>query len=116
MLAMSLVYDLRLNKPLPRDEHMLGRFLPDFEACFDDASEEMGRRLLEQQRAVLGWFILSSIVSSYFAQMDTMRWTPTMNEALQAIGANKTCPTDEVLAFQVRLQLLAQRTAHVREE
>jgi hypothetical protein len=48
--------------------------------------------------------------------MDTMRWTPQMEEALRAVGASKECPTDEVFAFQARLQQLAQRAAQVREQ
>jgi hypothetical protein len=48
--------------------------------------------------------------------MDTMRWTPQMEEALRAVGASKECPTDEVFAFQAPLQQLAQRAAQVREQ
>lgn len=45
-----------------------------------------------------------------------MRWTPQMEEGLHALSANKACPTDEVFTFQVRLQLLAQRSIHIREQ
>lgn len=38
-----------------------------------------------------------------------------MEEALRIIETNKSCPTDQTFAFQVRLQLLKQRAAHVRE-
>jgi hypothetical protein len=39
-----------------------------------------------------------------------------MEEALNAIGANRECPTDELLAFQVRSQLLAQRAVQARQQ
>lgn len=39
-----------------------------------------------------------------------------MGEYLCAIEANKECSTDEAFAFQVRLQLLAQRANQVREQ
>jgi hypothetical protein len=39
-----------------------------------------------------------------------------MEEALRVIGMNKACPTDEAFAFQVRLQLLKQRAAYIREQ
>jgi len=39
-----------------------------------------------------------------------------MDEGLRAIGANKECATGESFAFQVRLQLLAQRAVQVREQ
>jgi len=61
LLAMSLVYDLRLNKPLPPDVHMIGPFGSGFEKCYGDASDDMDQRFLERQRAVLGCFILSSM-------------------------------------------------------
>jgi len=45
-----------------------------------------------------------------------MRWTPQMEECLRSVEANKACPTDETLALQVRLQLLAQKAAQAREQ
>ena len=39
-----------------------------------------------------------------------------MEECLRAVGANSECPTDEAFAYQVRLQLLAQRAVQVREQ
>lgn len=39
-----------------------------------------------------------------------------MEEGLRAISSNKECPTDEAFALQIRLQLLAQRTLHLREQ
>jgi hypothetical protein len=55
-------------------------------------------------------------VSSYFAQMDPMQWTDEMDECLAAVGTSKKCPNDEVFAFQVRLQLVAQRADQVRAQ
>ena len=37
-----------------------------------------------------------------------------MEEGLRAISTNKECPTDELLANQVRLQIIAQKAANVR--
>ena len=45
-----------------------------------------------------------------------MRWTPTMGVYLHAISASKECSTDGVLAFQVRLQLLAQEAMQMRDQ
>ena len=39
-----------------------------------------------------------------------------MEEYLGIIGNNKQCPQDEVLAFQVRLQLLVHRTVELRDK
>jgi hypothetical protein len=39
-----------------------------------------------------------------------------MEEALRVITLSKSCPTDEVFVFQVRLQLLKQRADYVRQQ
>ncbi|KAK1759801.1 hypothetical protein QBC47DRAFT_294045 [Echria macrotheca] len=110
MLAMSLVYDMRLHKPLPPDTHMIGAYA-GFK-CNSDATEDT----FECKRALLGCYLLSSAVSDYFTQIDALRWTPRMEEALRAVAASRECPTDEAFAFQVRTQLLAQRAVNVREQ
>ncbi|KAI1098443.1 putative C6 transcription factor [Jackrogersella minutella] len=116
MLAISIVGNLRLDKPLPEDVHMIGPLTPGFADGHKCEVDDPEQCYLERQRAVLGCFILSSIVSSYYAQMDPMRWTPQMEEGLRAIASNKECPTDEAFAVQIRLQLLAQRTLFIREQ
>lgn len=55
-------------------------------------------------------------VSSYFAQIDAMRWTPQMEDYLRSLAANKDCPTDATFVYQVRLQLMAQETVRAREQ
>lgn len=39
-----------------------------------------------------------------------------MEEYLHSLTANKNCPTDEIFAYQVRLQLMAQETVGAREK
>lgn len=39
-----------------------------------------------------------------------------MEEALRVIEKNKPYPTDEWFVFEVRLHLLMQRAAHIREQ
>jgi len=45
-----------------------------------------------------------------------MKWKPRMEESLRAIEANKGSPEDIGFAFQVRLQLLAQKAVQLREQ
>lgn len=117
MLAISLVYDLRLGKPLTPDAQVINSMTRGM-ANIDPhtASEVTASNLSEQQRAVLACFLLSSSISSYFGLIDTIRWTPQMEEALHIVETNKGCPTDKEFAFQVRLQLLAQKAADIREQ
>ncbi|KAJ5538119.1 hypothetical protein N7494_007598 [Penicillium frequentans] len=99
-LAMSLVFDLRLNKPLPDDPNML----PVGGNCLVSGGSA---RPLEERRAVLGCFVMSSIVSSYFAQIDEMQWTPYMTECLDVLSLSPESPYDEMFTHQVRLQRVA---------
>lgn len=55
-------------------------------------------------------------VSSYFGDMDAMRWTPRMEGYLRDIDGTTPCPTDRMLALQVRLQCLVQRAVEMRDQ
>jgi hypothetical protein len=46
-------------------------------------------------------------VSSYFAQIDEMQWTPYMTECLDVLSLSTESPYDEMFAHQVRLQRVA---------
>ncbi|KFY95409.1 hypothetical protein V500_02801 [Pseudogymnoascus sp. VKM F-4518 (FW-2643)] len=71
---------------------------------------------MEKQRSVLACFVLSSNVSSHLGRIDALRWTPQMEEALRIIETNTPSLADKAFAFQVRLQLLKQKAAHIREQ
>ncbi|KAL2136856.1 hypothetical protein VTI74DRAFT_582 [Chaetomium olivicolor] len=111
VLAISLVYDLRLFKPSRPDMQAIVAYTQGFPE--DDQSTG---DFMEQQRALLACFVLSSHISSHFGRIDPLRWTPQMDDALRVMATNKTCPTDETLAVQVRLQLLTHRAAQLREQ
>ncbi|KAF2813174.1 uncharacterized protein BDZ99DRAFT_251042 [Mytilinidion resinicola] len=117
ILAISLVYDLRLFKPLPPDTILMMAITQGQDHESDqNPNDETFQGFMEKQRAVLACFVLSSNISSHLGRIDALRWTPQMEEALRIIEMNKSCLTDEAFAFQVRLQLLKQRAAHIREQ
>ncbi|KAH8701970.1 hypothetical protein BGW36DRAFT_109180 [Talaromyces proteolyticus] len=116
MLAISLVYDLRLFKPSPPDVKLVMTITQGRTYENDENTIETVQLFMEKQRALLACFVLSSNISSHLGRVDALRWTPQMEEALRLIEMNKSCPTDEAFAFQVRLQLLKQRAAYVREQ
>lgn len=55
-------------------------------------------------------------ISSHLGRQDAIRWTPQMEEALQVITMNQSCPGDQPFVFQVRLQLLKQRADDIRQQ
>jgi hypothetical protein len=112
MLAMSLVGEIRLDKPAPPEM----RALPFVHLAESWDGHTRLRHSLECQRAVLACFVLSSAVSSHLGQIDALRWTPLMDTALAAVSASTEYPTDAVLALQVRLQLIASRALQLRDQ
>ncbi|KAI0104437.1 hypothetical protein F4814DRAFT_452551 [Daldinia grandis] len=102
-LAISLVFDLGLTKPVLKD--------PELTLCWNKKySRPAIPRTMEERRAVLSCFLITSIVSSFLQKIDALRWTPHMDDCLQILSDEKECPNDEVLVLQVRLQLIIEKT------
>lgn len=92
---------------------MRALFQPGVEADYSPTTSSF----LERHRVVLGCFVLSSAVSAYLSySIDTLRWTPQMDEGLAVLSASRDCPTDAAFAVQVRLQLLGQQAVHIRQQ
>ncbi|KAL2847124.1 hypothetical protein BJX68DRAFT_240246 [Aspergillus pseudodeflectus] len=112
-IALSIAYDMHLNKRMPPDSHVItllgGRTIRT-------GLENPDHRSMEEQRGALGCFLLCSIYSTYFTQMDPMRWTSQMEGYLKNIEANPEHPNDQSLTLLVRLQLLGQRATQARDE
>ncbi|OBT60683.1 hypothetical protein VE03_09994 [Pseudogymnoascus sp. 23342-1-I1] len=114
VLGVSMVYDLRLFRPVRRETVVMMGMTQG--GVGGGGGGEVGVGGVEGQRAVLACFVLSSNISSHLGRIDALRWTPQMEEALRVIETSRACVTDEVFALQVRLQLLKQRAAHIREQ
>ena len=61
MLAISLLYDLQRARPPPPEAHLIATIAPGLGETHWDASEASAPGFLEQQRAVLACFVLSSM-------------------------------------------------------
>ncbi|PYH96454.1 putative C6 transcription factor [Aspergillus ellipticus CBS 707.79] len=117
MLAISLVYDLRLFKQSSLDVQLMMTITQGrAEEGNQSINDETPYGLLERQRAVLACFVLSSNISSHLGRQDAIRWTPQMEESLRSIALTKSCPADELFVYQVRLQLLKQKADAVRQQ
>ncbi|KAL4774742.1 hypothetical protein BDW60DRAFT_205301 [Aspergillus nidulans var. acristatus] len=116
MLAISLVYDLRLFKPSSKDVQLIMTITQGGTAEDRPSHDETPYGLLERQRAVLACFVLSSNISSHLGRQDALRWTPQMEEALRLLAVSDACPADRLFVCQIRLQLLKQRADDVRQQ
>ncbi|GKZ34793.1 hypothetical protein AbraIFM66950_005149 [Aspergillus brasiliensis] len=118
MLAMSIVYDLQLDKqpPPPPEAPVIAKMTPGLgNPDPQPSSDNSLQGILEQHRAVLACFVLSSIISSTFRRTVPLPWNSQLEQALNLIKISKEIPSDEYLATQIRLQILAQKALSLRE-
>ncbi|OJJ77092.1 hypothetical protein ASPBRDRAFT_70600 [Aspergillus brasiliensis CBS 101740] len=118
MLAMSIVYDLQLDKqpPPPPEAPVIAKMTPGLgNPDPQPSSDNSLQGILEQHRAVLACFVLSSIISSTFKRTVPLPWNSLLEQTLNLIEISKETPSDEYLATQIRLQILAQKALSLRE-
>ncbi|RAK81612.1 transcription factor domain-containing protein [Aspergillus fijiensis CBS 313.89] len=108
-MAIGLVFELGLNKPAPPDLSMtvsnsnaVGH-MPGLKASIST------RRTMNERRAVLSCFVLTSIIAQFLGRMDPLRWTPHMNECLDILAQSDESPGDGVLVQITRTRLLADQ-------
>ncbi|KAK1714396.1 hypothetical protein BDP67DRAFT_618253 [Colletotrichum lupini] len=116
-IAIGLIFDLGMSRD-PLDS--LNPFL-----CWKAAQERADRektgtvgqtlyvksqmpRTMEQRRAVVACYLISSAVASFLGKMDPLRWTPHMDECLQVLDEQPESPSDRTLVALVRMQLLKE--------
>ncbi|KXX73648.1 Transcriptional regulator WAR1 [Madurella mycetomatis] len=100
-LAKSLVYDLGLNK-VPGE--------PDIAACLKTSFHPPPReKTIEEKRAVLACFYLTSQIAHSLKRLDALIWTPHMDEFLQSLSQKKEWEGDDLLVAQVRIQLTLEQ-------
>ncbi|CEJ83950.1 hypothetical protein VHEMI03314 [[Torrubiella] hemipterigena] len=107
-LAMTLAFELRLNKPPLSAESNLLPVGSQSGECSGALCNST--RSLEEMRALLGCFLMSSIISSYLGHIDPLQWTPYMEECLESLRINSECPGDDSLVCHVQLQLIANES------
>ncbi|RDW65808.1 uncharacterized protein DSM5745_09547 [Aspergillus mulundensis] len=108
-MAIALVFELGLNKPAPPDlnqtisnSNAVGH-MPGLKASISTM------RTMNERRAVLGCFVLTSIIAQFLGRMDPLRWTPHMKECLDILAHSEESPGDAVLAQITRTRLVADQ-------
>ncbi|KAI1411838.1 hypothetical protein F5Y13DRAFT_164459 [Hypoxylon sp. FL1857] len=98
-MASTIISDLRLDKP-PQDN--LFRELHCFKPSYPYPKLPLStNRTNEERRATLASFVLCSGISN-FLRVQTMRWTPHMEDSLQKLAADPECLNDEILITMVK--------------
>ncbi|KAK0334953.1 hypothetical protein LTR91_003741 [Friedmanniomyces endolithicus] len=107
-LAIAAVQHLGLHKSISSEPSQVPSASEAFHA--DNRAPRTG----EEQRAVLGCFLLTSSFSSSIKIIDSLRWTPHMEECLRDLDGRREHVLDQSLVQQVRLQLVAERATLTR--
>ncbi|KAL2261813.1 hypothetical protein VTK26DRAFT_3256 [Humicola hyalothermophila] len=99
-LAKALVFDLGLNK-IPSESYI--------SACFGRSFHPTPReKTLEERRAVLACFYVTSQISHSMKRLDALSWTSHMEEFLQSLSVQREWEGDDLLVAQVKIQLIVE--------
>ncbi|KAJ5354786.1 hypothetical protein N7541_005830 [Penicillium brevicompactum] len=111
-ILMGVVAELGIN------QSALGgvSIMQDFKFAIGMKRNESGIRTLEERRAVLGCFLISSSAAFSMSKIDAMRWTPLMEESLSVLTDAKESPEDEVLVILVKIYLVLDRMHQLRRD
>ncbi|KAI9703448.1 MAG: hypothetical protein M1820_005921 [Bogoriella megaspora] len=102
-LAVSVVFDLGLNRHIPTE-------ISAMHTCIKGGGIPISLvRTMEERRAVLGCYLLTSVISGYLQRTDALRWTDHMEQSLQMIEAKRECEADLILVQQVKLQHIVEK-------
>ncbi|KAJ6102163.1 hypothetical protein N7486_004590 [Penicillium sp. IBT 16267x] len=111
-MIMGIICDMGINKAVPKDLSTLQAF-----KCAVGWQPQISTtRTLEERRAVLGCFLISSSVALNLNRIDALRWSPHMEESLTVLTESNECPEDEVLVHLVKIQLVADRVYQARRD
>ncbi|KIN06912.1 hypothetical protein OIDMADRAFT_150163 [Oidiodendron maius Zn] len=107
-LGLSLAFELGLTRPPPAEPV---RVLLNYTAqgCPKPTNDMNLERTMEERRASVGLYLISSVFANYFQRIEFMRWTRYLDECLRLLEEKKEYPTDEVLVYLVRVQLICNK-------
>ncbi|KAH6617733.1 hypothetical protein B0J18DRAFT_371625 [Chaetomium sp. MPI-SDFR-AT-0129] len=110
-LAKSLVFDLCLNKPFIE---------PSFAACLKALKQPylvpIREKTLQERRAVLACFLLTSQLAYSNKRLDALNWTPYMDECLEILSQQQEWEGDDLLIAQVKVQLLVEEVTRAASQ
>ncbi|KAJ5278979.1 hypothetical protein N7478_004351 [Penicillium angulare] len=111
-VVMGIVCDMGINKAVPKDLSTMQAF----KYAVGWRQNNVPTRTLDERRAVLGCFLISSGVALAMSRIDALRWNPYMDECLAVLTDTKECPEDEILVNLVRIQLVMDKVYHARRD
>ncbi|KAI3210361.1 hypothetical protein CBS147311_1136 [Penicillium roqueforti] len=111
-MLMAVVAELGINQSVPNEYSAMH----SFKVAIGMKQTPPTARTLEERRAVLGCFLISSSTALAMSRIDAMRWTPHMEESLSILTDAKECPQDELLIALVKIYLVLDRVHQLRRD
>ncbi|KAL1895881.1 hypothetical protein Sste5346_004978 [Sporothrix stenoceras] len=113
-MAVCVAWDLGLTMPpLLEPASTAGeRFVPVVQIPGIPASMWKAQRTMEERRAVLGVYLVTSVTSQMFRSADGLRWSPYLDQCLAQLSQQSTIPQDATLVRHVKMQLLINQVRY----
>ncbi|GLI82001.1 hypothetical protein PoHVEF18_010399 [Penicillium ochrochloron] len=111
-IVMGLVCDLGINKPVPTEYSTMQAF----KSAVGFKQNMPTTRTMEERRAALGCFLITSSVALTMSRIDALRWNPHMEESLSVLMNAKECPEDERLVSLVKIHLVMDKVYHLQRD
>ncbi|KAL4950410.1 hypothetical protein BDW69DRAFT_187386 [Aspergillus filifer] len=108
-LVNAAVYELGIHNPSAKS-----KMTPLCVHTDKGEDTHVAGQVMEERRAALAAFLVNSIISTFLQKIDGLSWTPFMDEYLRQLEEEPECLNDEILAHQVRLQLLIDSLSRSR--
>ncbi|CAK7232454.1 hypothetical protein SEUCBS140593_008265 [Sporothrix eucalyptigena] len=112
-LAVCVAWDLGLTMPpLLEPSTQAQRFVPVVQIPGIPASMWKTQRTMEERRAVLGVYLVTSATSQMFRSADGLRWSPYLEQVLGEVQSQNSDPQDKTLVRHVKIQLLINQVRY----
>ncbi|KAH6712134.1 hypothetical protein BKA61DRAFT_80314 [Leptodontidium sp. MPI-SDFR-AT-0119] len=111
-VGLTLIYDLGLHRPLPKpssNRNLWEETLRDM--CLITNSSTQNTRTLDEQRAFLGFYFLSSVCSTFCRKVETFQiYSPYVEECVKSLKQSGENPNDISAVALVKQQIISERT------
>ncbi|KAJ5167138.1 uncharacterized protein N7482_005919 [Penicillium canariense] len=111
-LAVSLIIDLRLDRP-PQTKIWQTRLHFGPQCASDEQTQDRPSWGIDEKRAVIGCYYLSSTIAALLHKQPTFSYIPYIEECCQSLQNANESPHDSYITSLVQLQRIAEKIDHL---
>ncbi|RJE26156.1 hypothetical protein PHISCL_01506 [Aspergillus sclerotialis] len=113
-LCISLTLDLELQKRCPMDGNISHIFPRSMPSQFQGKIRIPEQRNIEHRRTALACYFLTSSAASFHSRVESLSWSPYLEECLKVLENSKEAPGDSLLVYFVKVQRIINNATTVR--